>query len=120
MMLLYVVNFIDRTNVGFAALTMNKDLALSPAVFGFGVGLFFIGYFLFQVPSNVVLERVGARRWIFCITALWSLVSASNALVWDATSFYVLRFLLGVVEAGFFPGMLLYVTYWFPSSYRAQ
>src|SRR6516165_9700301 len=120
MVLLYVVSFIDRTNAGFAALTMNKDLDFSPAVFGFGAGIFFIGYALFQVPANVILERVGARRWVFCILALWGLLSASNALVQDPTSFYAVRFLLGVAEAGFAPGMLLYLTYWFPRTYLAR
>ena len=101
--LLYLVNYIDRTNAGFAALTMNKDLGFSPTVFGFGAGIFFIGYSLFQVPANVILERIGARRWIFCIMAVWGLLSASNALVQTPISFYVVRFLLGVAEAGFFP-----------------
>jgi ACS family tartrate transporter-like MFS transporter len=120
MVLLYLVNFLDRLNVGFAALTMNKDLGLSPAIFGFGAGVFFIGYLLFQVPANVILERVGARRWIFCITAIWGLISASNAFVQGPTSFYALRFLLGVAEAGLFPGMIFYLTLWFPQAYRAR
>src|SRR6267378_3980564 len=81
MVLLYLVSFIDRTNAGFAALTMNKDLGFSPAVFGFGAGVFFVGYALFQVPGNVILERIGAKRWVFCILAIWGLLSASNALV---------------------------------------
>ena len=120
MVLLYLVNFLDRLNVGFAALTMNKDLGFSPAIFGFGAGVFFIGYLLFQVPANVILERVGARRWIFCITAIWGLISASNAFVQGPTSFYALRFLLGVAEAGLFPGMIFYLTLWFPQTYRAR
>ena len=120
MVLLYLVNFLDRLNVGFAALTMNKDLGFSPAMFGFGAGVFFIGYLLFQVPANVILERVGARRWIFCITAIWGLISASNAFVQGPTSFYALRFLLGVAEAGLFPGMIFYLTLWFPQTYRAR
>src|SRR5882757_2625718 len=99
MILLYVVNYIDRVNVGFAALTMNKDLNLSPSVFGLGAGIFFIGYSLFQVPANVMLDRLGARRWVFCILATWGAISAATALVQGATSFYVLRFLLGVAEA---------------------
>jgi ACS family tartrate transporter-like MFS transporter len=119
-MLLYVVNFIDRSNVGFAALTMNRDLGFSPSVFGFGSGVFFIGYVLFQVPATVLLERVGARRLIFCIMALWGLVSASNAFVRGAQSFYALRFLLGVAEAGFFPGMIFYLTLWFPKRHRGR
>jgi MFS transporter, ACS family, tartrate transporter len=120
MALLFLVNFIDRTNAGFAALTMNKDLGFSPTVFGFGAGVFFVGYALFQVPANLILERLGARRWVFCILAVWGLLSASNALVQSPMSFYVVRFLLGVAEAGFFPGMLLYLTYWFPRDYRAR
>src|SRR6185436_17579465 len=114
MVLLYLVNVIDRTNAGFAALTMNKDLGFSPTVYGFGAGIFFIGYALFQIPANVILEQVGAKRWFFCIMAAWGLLSASTALVQTPTSFYVLRFLLGVAEAGFFPGMLFYLNYWFP------
>src|SRR5712691_430918 len=89
MALLYLVNYIDRTNVGFAALTMNKDLGFSPEVFGFGAGILLIGYALFQVPANVILERMGTRRWIFCIMAAWGLLSASNAFVQSPASFYV-------------------------------
>jgi ACS family tartrate transporter-like MFS transporter len=114
MSLLYLINVIDRTNAGFAALTMNKDLGFSPAVFGFGAGIFFIGYAFFQVPANLMLEKVGPRRWMFCIIAAWGLLSASNALVHTPTSFYVVRFFIGSAEAGFFPGMLLYLNYWFP------
>ena len=120
MMLLYVVNYLDRENVGFAALTLNKQLGFSPSVFGFGAGIFFVGYALCQVPVNVVIERVGANRSVFCIMAVWGLLSASTALVKGPTSFYALRFLLGVAEAGFFPGMVLYLTLWFPRSYRAR
>jgi len=118
--LLYLMSFIDRTNAGFAAHSMNGDLGFSPTVFGFGAGIFFIGYSLFQVPANVMLERVGARRWVFCIMAAWGLLSASNALVQSALGFYVVRFFLGVAEAGLFPGMLLYLTYWFPRGYLAR
>jgi ACS family tartrate transporter-like MFS transporter len=118
--LLYLISFIDRTNAGFAAHTMNKDLGFSPTVFGFGAGIFFIGYSLFQVPANVILERIGARRWVFCIMAAWGLLSAANALVQTATGFYVVRFFLGVAEAGLFPGMLLYLTYWFPRGYLSR
>src|SRR5882672_12897954 len=100
MALLYLANYIDRVNVGFAALTMNKDLGFSPAVFGLGAGIFFLGYSLFQVPANLVLVRIGARRWIFSILAVWGLISAGCAFVRGPTSFYVLRFLLGVAEAG--------------------
>src|SRR5215471_4955151 len=120
MVLLYVVSFIDRTNAGFAALTMNKDLGFSPTVFGFGAGIFFVGYALFQVPANVILERIGARRWVFGILAVWGLLSASNALVRSPTGFYAVRFFLGVAEAGFVPGMWLYLTYWFPRAYLAR
>jgi ACS family tartrate transporter-like MFS transporter len=120
MVLLYLVSYIDRTNAGFAALTMNRDLGFSPAVFGFGAGIFFIGYALFQVPANLILQLIGAKRWVFCILAVWGLLSASNALVRSPASFYVVRFLLGVAECGFFPGMLLYLTYWFPRAYLAR
>ncbi len=120
MVLLFVVSFIDRTNAGFAALTMNKDLGFSPTVFGFGAGIFFVGYALFQVPANVILERIGAKRWVFCILAVWGLLSASNALVQTPMGFYTVRFLLGVAEAGFGPGMLLYLTYWFPRAHLAR
>lgn len=118
--LLYLVSFIDRANVGFAALTMNKDLAFSPAIFGFGAGLFSVGYALFQVPSNLILERVGPRRWVFCIMVAWGALSTANSLVQGPVSFYALRFFLGVAEAGFFPGMILYLTYWFPRALRAR
>lgn len=118
-MLLYFVAFIDRVNVGFAALTMNKDLGFSPAVFGFGAGIFFWGYFLFEVPSNIVLEKVGARLWIARVMITWGLVSGAMAFVQGQTSFYVLRFLLGAAEAGFFPGIILYLSYWFPARQRA-
>jgi ACS family tartrate transporter-like MFS transporter len=120
MMLLYLVAFLDRVNVGFAALTMNKDLGLSPYVYGWGAGIFFFGYFIFEVPSNVILERVGARRWIARIMITWGLVSGAMAFTQGPISFYLLRFLLGVAEAGFLPGMILYLTYWFPSGRRAR
>ena len=120
MTLLYVVNFLDRVNVGFAALTINKDLGFSPSAFGFGAGVFFFGYAAFQVPANVVLERVGARRWIFCIMAVWGAISASNAFVQSAGGFTIMRFLLGAAEAGFVPGVFFYLTLWFPPAYRAR
>jgi ACS family tartrate transporter-like MFS transporter len=120
MALLYLISIIDRLNVGFAALTMNKDLSFSPTVFGFGAGVFFVGYFLFQVPANFVLERVGARRWVFLILASWGTVSAACAFVQGPLSFYALRFVLGLAEAGLFPGIVLYLTYWFPRSYQAR
>ncbi|HUO02953.1 MAG TPA: MFS transporter [Rhizomicrobium sp.] len=118
--LLYFVNIMDRVNVGFAALTMNRDLGFSPAVYGFGSGVFFLGYALFQIPSNAILERVGARRWIFLILLLWGVLSASNGFVRSAHSFYAVRVLLGLVEAGFYPGMILYLTYWFTRASRGR
>jgi len=118
-MLLYFVAFIDRVNIGFASLTMNKDIGLSPTVYGFGAGIFFWGYFLFEVPSNIILHKVGARIWIARVMITWGLVSAAMAFVQGPTSFYVLRFLLGVAEAGFFPGIILYLSYWFPARQRA-
>lgn len=118
--LLYVVNFLDRVNVGFAALTMNRDLGLGAEAFGIGAGIFFLGYFFFEVPSNVILEKVGARLWIFRIMFTWGLVSMATAFAQGTWSFYGLRFLLGVAEAGFFPGMMLYLTYWFPQRERAK
>src|SRR6185312_11359025 len=119
-MLLYFVSFIDRVNIGFAALTMNKDVGLSPAAFGLGAGIFFAGYFLFEIPSNLILHRVGARAWIARVMISWGIVSGATAFVHGPMSFYVLRFLLGVAEAGFFPGMILYFTYWYPAAYRGR
>lgn len=119
-MLLYFIAFLDRVNIGFAALTMNDDLGFSPTVFGFGAGIFFLGYFLFEVPSNLILHKVGARIWIARVMITWGLVSGGMAFVQGTTSFYTLRFLLGVAEAGFFPGIILYLSYWFPASKRAQ
>jgi MFS transporter, ACS family, tartrate transporter len=118
-MVLYFVAFIDRVNLGFAALTMNKDLGLSPSVFGFGAGIFFWGYFLFEVPSNLALDRFGARLWIARVMISWGIVSGAMAFVQGPISFYSLRFLLGVAEAGFFPGIILYLSYWFPAPQRA-
>jgi ACS family tartrate transporter-like MFS transporter len=118
-MLLYFVAFIDRVNIGFAALTMNKDLGFSPTVYGFGAGIFFWGYFLFEVPSNLILDKVGARLWIARVMISWGLVSGAMAFVQGQTSFYILRFLLGAAEAGFFPGIILYLSYWFPARQRA-
>src|SRR5215207_10307896 len=117
---LYIVSFLDRVNVSFAALQMNEDLGLSDAVYGLGAGIFFIGYFIFEVPSNLIMERVGARVWIARIMITWGIISAAMFLVSGPISFYVLRFLLGVAEAGFFPGMILYLTYWFPARERAK
>jgi MFS transporter, ACS family, tartrate transporter len=118
-MLLYFIAFIDRVNIGFAALTMNKDLGFSPTVFGFGAGIFFLGYFLFEVPSNLVLDKVGARIWIARVMITWGLISGAMAFVQGPKSFYALRFLLGAAEAGFFPGIILYLSYWFPARQRA-
>lgn len=118
-MLLYFIAFIDRVNIGFAALTMNTDLGFSPAVFGFGAGVFFLGYFLFEIPSNLILDKVGARIWIARVMITWGLISGAMAFVQGATSFYTLRFMLGAAEAGFFPGIILYLSYWFPARHRA-
>ena len=120
LILLYLIAYLDRVNVGFAALTMNKDLGISPYVFGLGAGFFFLGYFLFEVPSNLALEKFGARRWIARIMITWGLMASAMALVRGPASFLVLRFLLGVAEAGFFPGIVLYLTYWYPARERAR
>jgi MFS transporter, ACS family, tartrate transporter len=116
----YLVAYIDRTNIAIAALTMNQDLGFSAYLFGWGAGIFFLGYALFEVPSNMILHRVGARRWIARIMITWGIVSGLMAAVSGPISFLALRFLLGVAEAGFFPGMILYFTYWFPARYRAR
>jgi MFS transporter, ACS family, tartrate transporter len=118
-MLLYLVSFLDRVNVGFAALTMNQAIGLTPAMFGLGGGIFFLGYFLFEVPSNLILHRVGARLWIARVMISWGIVSIASAFVTGPKSFYVLRFLLGLAEAGFFPGIILYLSLWFPVRQRA-
>ncbi len=120
MFVLYVVSFLDRINVSYAELQMGEDLGLSGAVYGFGAGIFFIGYFIFEIPSNLILERVGAKVWIARIMISWGVISAAMFLVTGPISFYVLRFLLGVAEAGFFPGMILYLTYFFPARERAR
>lgn len=117
---LYVVCFLDRVNVSFAALHMNRDVGLSDAAYGLGAGIFFIGYALFEVPSNIVLARVGARRWIARIAISWGLLSAAMMFVQGPRSFYVLRFLLGLAEAGFFPGIIYYLGSWFPAAQRAR
>ncbi|MEU4376065.1 MFS transporter [Pseudonocardia alni] len=118
--LAYLLNYIDRVNVGFASLTMNADLGLSAAAYGLGAGLFFIGYFFFEVPSNVILHRVGARIWIARIMVTWGIVASSTAFIQGEIGFYVVRVLLGIAEAGFFPGIILYLTYWFPRVERAR
>ncbi|MGO1271176.1 MAG: MFS transporter, partial [Pseudomonas helleri] len=117
---LYIISYLDRVNVGFAALTMNADIGLSAAVYGWGAGLFFIGYCLFEVPSNLLMAKVGARRWIARILFTWGLIATCMALVQGPKSFLIMRFRLGVAEAGFFPAVILYLTYWFPVRYRAR
>jgi ACS family tartrate transporter-like MFS transporter len=118
--LLYMVNLIDRSNVGFARLEMLADLQMSERAYGFGAGVFYLGYFLFEVPSNLILARVGARRWISRILVSWGLVTCATMAVRGPVSFALLRVLLGFAEAGFFPGMILYLTYWFPARERAR
>ena len=120
LMLGYFCAYLDRVNVGFAGLTMNKALGFSSAVFGFGGGVFFIGYLLAELPSNLILARVGARRWIARILLTWGIISGLTAFVWNDWSFYGIRFLLGLAEAGFYPGIVLYLTWWFPSHYRSR
>ena len=120
MLVCYLVNYLDRINVGFAALHMNEDVGITATVFGWGAGLFFISYFLCEVPSNMALHRVGARRWIARIMITWGIVSTCFAFVQGPISFMALRFLLGISEAGFFPGMVLYISYWFPQEYRGR
>jgi ACS family tartrate transporter-like MFS transporter len=115
----FIAAFLDRVNVGFAALTMNKDLGFTSTVFGMGAGLFFLGYFVFEVPSNMLLERFGARMWIARIMFTWGLISGATAFVQSENSFYVLRVLLGIAEAGFFPGIIFFFTLWVPKGYRA-
>jgi len=118
--LLYIVAWMDRVNVGFAALQMNQDLGFSSSVYGFGAGVFFAGYALFEVPSNLVLARVGARLWIARIMFTWGLISIATMFIRGPLSFYVLRFLLGVAEAGFFPGIIYYLSDWYPARQRAR
>ena len=118
--LCYVLAYVDRVNVGFAKLQMQQDLGMSDSVYGLGAGIFFIGYFIFEVPANMMLQRIGARRWIGPIMMAWGVVSACTLFVKGATSFYALRFLLGIVESGFFPGVILYLTYWYTQKHRAR
>ena len=120
LMLCYLGAYLDRVNVGFAKLQMLNDLQFSETIYGLGAGIFFLGYFLFEVPSNVILHKVGAKRWLARIMLTWAVISASFAFVSTPTMFYTLRFLLGVAEAGFAPGVILYMTYWFPSERRAK
>src|SRR5437588_7676069 len=116
----YFLAYIDRINVSFAALTMRGDLGISAGEYGFALGTFYWGYFIFEVPSNVILEKVGARLWIARIMITWGILAGLTALVTGSTSFGIVRFLLGVAEAGFFPGIVLYFTYWFPSYHHAR
>ena len=118
--LTYFFCYLDRINVGFAALTMNRDLGLDPAMYGMAAGAFFWGYVLFEVPSNIILERLGARLWIARIMVTWGIVSGINAFATGPYSFMVIRFLLGLAEAGLFPGFVLYFTDWFPDAHRAR
>ncbi|MGH8786859.1 MAG: MFS transporter [Cupriavidus necator] len=120
LLLCYVVAYLDRVNVGFAKLQMLNDLQFSETIYGLGAGIFFIGYFLFEVPSNVILHKVGARIWIARIMITWGAISAAMMFVTTPTMFYVLRFLLGIAEAGFFPGIILYLTYWYPANRRGR
>jgi MFS family permease len=118
--LLYLMNILDRTNVGFARLRMQGDLGLSQATFDLGYGMFYVGYILFEVPSNLLMKRVGARLWIARIMISWGLISAAMMFAHDIWTFYSLRILLGIAEAGFFPGIILYLSYWFPDRERAK
>jgi D-galactonate transporter len=120
LLILYIIAYLDRVNVTFAQDKLEADLGFSGAVYGFGAGIFFIAYFIFEVPSNLALHRFGARKWIARIMFTWAIISACTALVQGPASFYLVRFLLGVAEAGFFPGMILYLSYWFPARERAR
>jgi ACS family tartrate transporter-like MFS transporter len=118
--LIYVVAYLDRVNVSFAQLQLEDDLGFSDTIFGIGAGIFSLGYVIFGVPSNLALARFGARRWLAAIMIVWGLISASMMFIGGATSFYVLRFLLGAAEAGFFPGIILFLTWWFPERERTR
>jgi D-galactonate transporter len=120
LMLCYVIAFLDRINIGYAQLQMKQTLTFSDATYGFGAGIFFVGYFLFEVPSNLLLERIGVRKTLLRIMFTWGIVSTAMAFVQTPMQFYIARFLLGVLEAGFFPGIILYLTYWYPSARRGQ
>ena len=120
MVLLYIFNYLDRVNVTVAVLRMRADLHLSEQQYAFGYGIFFIGYFLFEIPSNVLLQRLGARKWIARIVFTWGFIACCMVFIRDSTTFYILRFLLGIAEAGFFPGVMLYLTYWFPAASRGR
>jgi sugar phosphate permease len=116
----YLINFIDRVNISFAKLQMSSALGLDDVAFGIGAGMFFIGYFLFEVPSNMILERIGARRWVPIIMVAWGLATAALAFVSSPLEFYLIRFFIGFAEAGFFPGVVLFLTYWFPVTHRGR
>lgn len=118
--LCYILAYVDRVNVSFAKLQMQQDLGMSDSVFGLGSGIFFLGYFLFEVPANMFMQRIGARLWLGPIMAVWGVVSAATMFVTGTTSFYIIRFVLGVVECGFFPGVILYLTYWYTRKHRAR
>src|SRR6195952_3146261 len=120
LLVLYVIAYLDRVNVTFAQDKLQEDLGFSSAVYGFGAGIFFIGYFFLEVPSNLALHRFGARKWMARIMITWGVISACTMFVQGAASFYTVRFLLGIAEAGFFPGMILYLSYWFPARERAR
>jgi D-galactonate transporter len=120
LLLLYIISFLDRVNVGFAKLQMSADIGLSDAAYGLGAGIFFIGYCLCEIPSNLILQRVGAKFWIARIMVVWGIVSTGMLFVHTPTQFYVMRFILGVAEAGFYPGIILYLTYWYPARLRSQ
>ncbi len=118
--LCYVFAYVDRVNVGFAKLQMQQDLRISDAVYGMGAGMFFLGYFFFEVPCNMALQKIGAKYWLGPIMVVWGVVSGCQMLVTSAAGLYFTRFLLGVVESGFFPGVILYLTFWYPRQYRAK
>lgn len=120
LMICYLVSFMNRVSVGFAAFQMNKDVGFTSSIFGMAGGLFFLSYFIFEVPSNLALQRFGARRWLARIMISWGIISACTAFVVGPWSFYIVRLLLGAAEAGFFPGVILYLTYWFPAQYRGR
>ena len=113
-------NYLDRTNVSFAALTMNRDMGFDATTFGIGAGIFSLGYFVFQIPSSIMSEKMGARFWISIMMMTWGIISALNGVIWDETSFFVIRFLLGAAEAGFAPAMIVYMTWWVPKPQRAR
>src|SRR6201747_2210367 len=120
LILCYMIAYLDRINIGYAQLQMKQTLTFGDAVYGFGAGIFFLGYFLFEVPSNLLLEKIGARKTLLRIMVLWGITAALMMFVATPTQFYIARFLLGVFEAGFFPGVILYFTYWYPSARRGQ